>query len=115
MRRYGERLDRYTPPDDDPFAGLLDDDPSNIGSGDDFGVPLSSAGDGDKEKDAELKMLYAKWVDLHPVTKENLKKFETSGFRLKSRVAGEKEVVELVREAHYTSLTVHELCFSLGK
>lgn len=51
----------------------------------------------DAEAEGELRVLYAKWIDLHPITKDNLKRFEGGGYRLKGTARGAQEVVKLVR------------------
>ena len=60
----------YTPPSDDPFAGIMDDD-----------VSVSNMKFQDDEE-IQNRELYAKWIDLHPSTKRNLNLFESKGYRL---------------------------------
>ena len=61
----------YKPPSDDPFAGILDDDQS--------GSDISSPG-GVDDMEGQKRIIYSKWVDLHPTTKGNLVKFESEGY-----------------------------------
>jgi hypothetical protein len=75
----------YTPPLDDPFAGIMDDD-----------VSVSSFSL-QNEEEIQNREIYAKWVDLHPSTKRNLELFEGRGFRLSSQAEGEDQVERLVR------------------
>lgn len=78
----------YSPPTDDPFAAIMDDDES-VHSVDGVSGIMDEAA-------ARQREIYIKWVDLHPATKENLKMFETRGYRLPSEAEGEDQVERLV-------------------
>ena len=62
----------------------------------DGGDDLKGIGGQEKEAESELRMLYTKWIDLHPYTKENLRKFERGGYKLPSVAFGYKDVIKLV-------------------
>ncbi|TDL23502.1 hypothetical protein BD410DRAFT_787351 [Rickenella mellea] len=83
-RGYGKMMANYTPPTDDPFAGILDDVPSTTG------IPNAD--------EAHLKVIYIHWVDLHPATRANLMRFETRGFYLPPKVEGEDAVRGLLND-----------------
>jgi hypothetical protein len=92
-KQYGRALKTYTPPDDDPFAVLFDEFDNN---GSDIGDEMKSIGGQEKETESELRVLYSKWIDLHPFTKDNLTKFEEGGYKLASTASGYEDVIKIV-------------------
>jgi hypothetical protein len=84
-------MEVYCPPkDNDLFSALLDD------------VPGEADAKGDTNASEALKLMgrkreiYKNWIDLHPVTKSNLLKFEKDGYRIPESASGEDHVLDLV-------------------
>lgn len=76
--RYSAQLEGYTPSDEDSYESIFDEvAPPDEGM-------------------VRLKMLYAKWVDLHVATRRNLKEFEDRSFVLPERATGHDPVKKLV-------------------
>lgn len=78
--RYGGSMAGYVPPSDDTFADVL------------TGKPQSTASQADMQK----LEIYNKWADLHPLTKQNLLRFEEKDFKLPAKAKGEVDVRILV-------------------
>ena len=77
--QYGRRMQNYQPPPEDMFEAIL----SGVSS---------------KPSDEEilLRTIRSQWINLHAITRENLLKFETPGFKLPRMAAGEQNVKALV-------------------
>ena len=77
--QYGRKMQTYQPPAEDMLETLPPDvlsEPSN--------------------EEILLRTIHSQWIELHAVTRENLLKFETPGFKLPRMVTGEQNVKILV-------------------
>ena len=72
-------MQNYQPPPDKRFEGHLSDAPSEP-----------------SDEENLLRTIYSQWIDLYPVTRDNLLKFETPGFKLPGTATGEENVKDLV-------------------
>jgi hypothetical protein len=79
-KQYGRQMEKYKPPSDGLYDKLFSDE----------AIPKPS------EEDVRLRIIHSQWVDLHPITRQNLLKFETPGFKLPKMASGEQEVKNLV-------------------
>ncbi|KAH7927606.1 hypothetical protein BV22DRAFT_268537 [Leucogyrophana mollusca] len=91
-KKYGAMMQNYRPVADiDLFSALLDDD-----------VFLED--DQHIEEDLHLinekRELYQRWIDLHPTTKNNLLRFERSGYRIAEWASGHDHVVDLLAQVN---------------
>ena len=77
--QYGRRMQNYQPPPENMFEALLSDAPSEP-----------------SEEEVLLRTIHSQWIDLHAVTRDNLLKFETPGFKLPRMATGEQNVKVLV-------------------
>ena len=77
--QYGRRMKNYQPPPENMFEALLSDAPSEP-----------------SEEEILLRTIHSQWIDLHAVTRDNLLKFETPGFKLPRMATGEQNVKVLV-------------------
>jgi hypothetical protein len=98
--QYGRRMQNYQPPAENMFEALLSDDPPEEPS----------------EEEILLRIIHSQWINLHVVTRDNLLKFETSGFKLPRMASGEQNVKTLVSlNRCWTALFSTERCFQLGQ
>ena len=72
-------MQNYQPPPENMFEALLSDAPSEP-----------------SEEEILLRTIHSQWIDLHAVTRDNLLKFETPGFKLPRMATGEQNVKVLV-------------------
>jgi hypothetical protein len=77
--QYGRRMQTYQPPPENMLEALLPSAPSEL-----------------SEEEILLRTIHSQWVDLHAVTRDNLLKFETPGFKLPRMATGEQNVKILV-------------------
>jgi len=95
VHQYGRRLQAYQPPPENMFEALLSDAP-----------PEPS------DEEALLRTMHSQLVDLHAVTRDNLLKFESPGFKLPQRATGEQDVKNLVSfMGRWTALSSSECHF----
>jgi hypothetical protein len=83
VHKYGEKMRNYEPASENMLESLLSDDPSDTSY-----EP--------SEEEVKLRTIHSEWIDLHPITRANLLKFEDPRFRLPSTAAGEQDVKNLV-------------------
>jgi hypothetical protein len=94
--QYGRRMQNYQPPSETMFESDAPHEPS--------------------EDKILLRTIHSQWVDLHAVTRDNLLKFENSGFILPRMASGEQNVKALVSfNRRWTALFSIERCFQLGQ
>ena len=74
--QYGRRMQNYQPPPENMFLSDAPSEPS--------------------EEEILLSTIHSQWIDLHAVTRDNLLKFETPGFKLPPMATGEQNVKVLV-------------------
>ena len=85
---FGSKMEAYQPPDDDPFADILDGN-----------AP-------DPTPSEDLTRIHYKWKDLSKQTRENLLLFEKPDFNLRSCANGLDDVTQLVCSSyHYAKCT----------
>ena len=96
--QYGRRMQTYEPPPENMYEALLADAPSQP-----------------SEDEILLRTIHSQWIDLHAVTRENLLKFETPGYKLPRMATGEKNVKNLVSFMCWTSLFSTECHVQLGQ
>jgi len=77
--QYGRKMQTYQPPPENMFEALLSDAPSEP-----------------SDEEIFLRTIHSQWIDLHAVTRDNLLKFETPGYRLPRMATGEQNVKVLV-------------------
>ena len=77
--QYGRKMQTYQPPPENLFEALLSDAPSEP-----------------SDEEILFRTIHREWIDLHAVTRDNLLKFETPGFRLPRMATGEQNVRALV-------------------
>ena len=77
--QHGRKMQTYQPPPENMFEALLSDAPSEP-----------------SDEGILLRTIHSQWIDLHAVTRDNLLKFETPGFRLPRMATGEQNVKILV-------------------
>ena len=82
--QFGRKMQTYQPPLENMFEALLSD-------------ALSETSD----EEIFLRTIHSLWIDLHAVTRDNLLKFETPGFRLPQMATGEQNVKVLVSFMFY--------------
>ena len=93
--QYGRKMQTYQTPPENMFGALLSGAPS-------------------KPTDDEILLgtIHSRWIDLFSVTRENLLKFETPGFKLPRMASGEQDVKVLVSfMSCRTALFLTELYF----
>ena len=96
--QYGRKMQTYQPPED-TFEPLLSGAPSEP-----------------SDEEILLRKIHSQWIDLHAVTRDNLLKFETPGFRLPRMATGEQNVKILVSfMTRWTVLFSTEWYFQLGQ
>ena len=61
-----------------------------------FEALLSDALSEPSDEEVLLGTIHSQWIDLHAVTRDNLLKFETPGFKLPRMATGERNVKTLV-------------------
>jgi len=61
-----------------------------------FEALLSDAAPEPSDEEVLLRTIHSQLIDLHTVTRENLLKFESPGFKLPRRATGEQDVKTLV-------------------
>jgi hypothetical protein len=81
--KYGKMMKIYKPAPENMFKPLPSDPPP------DTLYALS-------EEEFKLRTIHSEWIDLHPITRANLLKFEDPHFSLPSMAAGEQGVKNLV-------------------
>jgi len=77
--QYGRKMRSYQPPPEDMFEALLSNAPSEP-----------------SDEEILLRTIHSQWIDLYDVTRDNLLKFESPGFRLPRMATGEQNVKNLV-------------------
>ena len=88
-------MEAYQPPDDDPFADILDGN-----------AP-------DPTPSEDLARIHYQWKDLSQQTRDNLLLFENPGFDLRSCANGSDDVAQLVSSSyHYASAHISLATFS---
>ena len=85
--QYGRKMQNYQPPEENLFEALVSEAPSEPPS----------------DEEVLLRTIHSQLIDLHPVTRDNLLKFETPGFSLSQMATGEQDVKDLVSFMSYHS------------
>ena len=85
-RQYGRKMQTYQPPPENMFEKLPLSDPLN--------------------EETLLRTIHSQWVNLHAVTRDNLLKFETPGFKLHREAHGDMNVKILVSSVSAIQLYV---------
>jgi len=93
--QYGRKIQTYQPPSEDMFEALRSNAPSKPPA-----------------EEFLLRKMHSQWIDLHPVTRDNLLKFENPKFRLPRMASGEQNVKDLVSfDRCHTAPFSTEPCF----
>ena len=98
VHQYGRKMQTYEPPPENTYKAPLADAPSEP-----------------SDEEILLRTIHSQWIGLYAVTRENLLKFETPGFRLPGMATGENNVKNLVSFTCWTSLLSTECYVQLGQ